>query len=190
MMKLDQRPLVSVVTLRIGDKYMVKHNQRGFTLIELIITISVGAMIMILFTQELTVLLHARDTNHAKEEISQTSRLITKYFSLSGQTAKKLDVSNGNKQLSVTGDPCQLYIYDSVGKNLGYAESRGINCVPPSSVTTNLNPSSIKITSLTFNPLPQATDAKSVQLTMTLSATYPFTTVSDTIVTTISSWTK
>lgn len=189
-MKQDRKLQASAAILHIGDNNMNTHSKGGFTLIELIITIAVGTVVMILFTQELTILLHARDTNHAKEDISQTARLITKYFSLSGQTAKKLDVTNGNKQLSITGDPCQLFLYDSVGKNLGYAENREANCIPPSSATTNLNPSSIKITSLTFNPFPQAVDAKSVQLTMTLSAAYPFTTVSDTIVTTISSWSK
>ena len=184
---------VAVVILLIGGRYFMKsiiHRSLGFTYIELLVAMAVGITIYMLFTRELTLLLQAHDQHQTRQDITQTADRILTIFTQAGQTASKFDITSGNTQLSVTGNPCRLFSFNSASKSLGYAENTSSGCVPPSSTTTLLHPTSVQVTQLQFLPLPQALNAKTVQLSFSLNSILPYASSSSSFTTTVSLWGK
>lgn len=161
---------------------------KGFTIIEILVVIVVGAGLLTLMGSGLNLLLRTRDTSLVSRDIAQSARQIYAPFSRSNQKATRFDVTSGGSELQVTGDPCMLFRYDSGAQVLRYAETSTQPCTPPTTPTTVLNDSSARVTQLQFVPLPQASNARTIQINYTISATRPFTSSSQSFTSSVTLW--
>lgn len=149
--------------------------QQGFTLLEVLVSLGIILIILFFFGQEFTSFFYFQDKQHAREDVTQQAQRISALLDEIAQTATKVVVQNGNKDLLITGNPCRLFRFNDTLKQLEYAENSSVNCTPPIVATSVITTGNAKITALSFTPVPYATDAASIQTAFTVESNRPFT---------------
>lgn len=150
-----------------NTNHHIKNNQRGFTLIELMIAIAVMGVISIIAVRGLYDVVLMRAKQQTVEDTADSFRTITRTITKAVIESQNVYVPN-NSEIRITGEKaCQTYKFDASQKAILFYEIFPGPCTPPDPATSaaaNITGNDIEITSLIFSPVNSASNVIVMQI--------------------------
>lgn len=133
----------------------MSHNtntQKGFTLVELLISIAILSGLAVVSTRLLWDTVSTRAKQYSIEQSSENFRLIISTVSNSIRSATTVEVPNA-QTIEITGEPCRTFRYDATTQVLEQAIDSSPTCVPPTSGFESMIQEQIALSSFSFSPV-------------------------------------
>lgn len=150
-------------------------NTSGFTVIELLLAISIFSVISVAALYMVFSSLSLRDQTLASTRVQEQLRVLTHNLRVAVQNSSAVS-GGGNSLLLTSAEKCWSFVYDINSKNLKYSTVENPGCTPDPSPSTNFFPPTTQITTWNFSINPLPTGGRQISVSGNLKSTLPFDT--------------
>lgn len=149
-----------------------RHKDKGFTLIELVVSIAVMSVIAVVTTGMLFAGMTWADKVRSIEDVSENVKVLGRAIRIAVEGAS--DISGGNGTLLVVGDEgCWSFVWDQLSGVVNYEHVAGGGCVPNPNPTGLILGDGIIVQALNFDIVDLELGGRQVVVAGSLSKKYP-----------------
>lgn len=151
----------------------MKVNRAGISMLEVVISLGILSVVSVASVWLVFTTLSLRDQTLATTSTSESLRIFSRTLSRAIQNANVVSGTSDSLLLTSAAE-CWSFVYDSVAKNVRFAQTLASGCTPNPNPGTLFFPSYSQITNLIIVVTPLVTGGRQVTTTGVIDTVMPF----------------